>query len=266
MSEAAIVVDDTLEDEVVEDQIEIESEEEETAEEAPVEPPKVQFSEEQQAIFNKEIGNKVAKHREAERHLEEERLRREAVEKKLAEYEKVSRPNIPDIPDPYDDNFAEKTRQRDQVIAEAARFDAGLQSAEEQSQRDKQAAFEKQQEQTRLAVQTYSTRAESLGIKPADLQTAGNQVHAFGIAEEVSQHILSDEQGPAITMYLSTNPVEMEAVRNMNPMQAAVYIETQVKTKAVAARTRVTTAPAPIETITGAGFPSNKDLPGATFE
>ena len=115
-------------------------------------------------------------------------------------------------------------------------------------------------------VTTYSERAEKLGIKAEELQAAGNQVAQFGIQDGVAQFILESEMGPLITTYLANNPLELDAVRQMNPMQAAVHIETSVKEKAAALRKKVSPPPQPTDTPTGIGAQPDRGGVGITFE
>jgi hypothetical protein len=68
-------------------------------------------------------------------------------------------------------------------------------------------------------------------------------------------------------MYLSQNPLEMETVRQMSPMQAAVYIDTQVKAKAVSSRPTPNPISEPTEVLKGAGQPEGDRGPkGAVYE
>ena len=59
--------------------------------------------------------------------------------------------------------------------------------------------------------------------------------------------------GPAITMYLSKNAVELDNIRNMSPMQAAVRIENQIRAEAAKLKPKVSAAPPPVDTPQGAG-------------
>jgi hypothetical protein len=75
-------------------------------------------------------------------------------------------------------------------------------------------------------------------------------------------HILQHERGPEITAYLGKNLGELQAVSQMSPMQAAVYIETQLLEKAKRPGPKV--PPAPTENIGGKPFPAGDD--GITME
>jgi hypothetical protein len=202
--------------------------------------------------------------------LEEERRKSRELQERLARLEQGAqgqRPVIPDLPDPYDDGFDEKIKARDEAIAEAAAWDGEQtrkQTAEQASRRE---AMVQQQTELLEIVQTYGGRAKALGISEKDLQVAGQTVNALGISDDLSLFILGDEAGPAITLHLAENPEELANLANMNPMRAAVYLETKIKPRAVGNRRSVTDAPDPAETLGGGGSsPSERGPKGATYE
>ena len=229
--------------------------------------PAVTFSDEQQAKFNDEIGKKVAKQREAERAAEEATARLAETEAKLAQATAPMRPAVPEMPDPYDDDFEVKVKARDEALVLAAQYDAATQQAEQRKNYEAQQTAHKAQEELITTVKSYTERAEKLGVNAAELQQAGNMVAQYGIGNEVASYILNEDQGPSITVYLSKNPLELEQIRQMGPMQAAVYIENNIKAKAVASRPPPTPGPEPIDNPTGAGMPEGERGPkGAVYE
>jgi hypothetical protein len=240
---------------------------------APIEEAKVEevvddkpepFSEKQQAKFNEEIARKVAKQREAERKATQLEQEAEALRLKVQQYEAPVRPDIPPPPDPYDEGFSEKVRYRDAMIARQAQFDAHQAYLQQQQAVIQQQRQQAEQDKLRTTVTTYSEKAEKLGISAQELAQAGQIVAAYGISNEVAEHILNDEQGPAITRYLAKNPLEMDKVMGMTPLKAAVYIESTIK---AAAKSPQKMAPEPTETLRGSGAREKERGPkGATFE
>jgi hypothetical protein len=259
--------DEALKIDIDQDDDQIPTESPETPPETPPEPPPVVFSDEQQAKFNSEIGKKVGKQREAERERDEERARAVVAEQELAALKAPQRPEIPPTPDPYDDDYEGKMRLRDDALVQTAQYDAQANAyqAQEQALQQQQAA---DANKTLLeSVTTYSDRADKLGITTQELQQAGNVVAQHGIGDEVAEYILADEQGPNITMYLAQNPLEMETIRNMHPMQASVYIYSTIKAKAVSARPTPNPISEPTEVLRGAGQPEGDRGPsGAVYE
>ena len=232
----------------------------ETAQEEKVETP-----EEKLAKLESVVKEKAFKEREAKREAEQ-------LKERLAELQanqpKESRPNIPEVPDPFDDDYAEKIRQRDEALAKATAFDAKQQVLQEQAE-----AAQKQrqlQEQKALSerVTSYTERAAKLGVDNKALQEAGARVVQYGISDDIANYLLDHEQGPIITTYLSGSPMELEALRGMVPMQAAVYIESAIKDKALQLGVKKqTTAPEPVEHLSGAGAsPKTPGLEGVKFE
>lgn len=227
----------------------------------------VVFTEEQQQVFNKAIAEKVRKQRDAER--EAERLRKELEEIK-AKVPQQARPVVPDLPDAYalsEAEFRERVRQREQAIAEAARWDAQQKLLDEQRQLREQELQRQQQEVLTNTVKTYTERAIQLGVKPEELQVAGNTVAQFGIDDSLTQFILNDDHGPLLTKYLAANLLELEELRSLPPTVAAVRLATTIKPKLAAMKPRTTSAPDPLEIPRGSGAaPRPRGPKGATFE
>ncbi|MCK5444962.1 MAG: hypothetical protein KAI73_05015 [Rhodospirillaceae bacterium] len=221
------------------------------------------FSPEQQAIFDNAIGKKVGATRAAER-------RAEAAEARAAELEAnqpiETRPDIPPMPDQFADGFDEKLKARDQAIAKASAFDTRQEEARtRQEGLDQQATTERQQAVTTV-INTYTDRAAKLGITPDELEKSGQAVGAYGLNDAVTLHILGDEKGPAITKFLAENPIAMDKLNGMNPMQAAAHIESVVKPAALKMK-KTTNAPPPSTNLDGGGSPPSERGPkGATFE
>lgn len=227
----------------------------------------IKFDADQQKVFEDAIAKKVFKQREAER--ETQRLRRELDEVK-ARLPQQSRPMIPESPDPFaysDQEYRQRMAYRDQALVQAAHWDQqqnGLQYQEQVRQND---LARKQQEVMVNNIKTYSDRAVKLGMKPEELQAAGNKVSQFGIDDSLVRHILNDDQGPLITKYLSQNLQELEDLSEMNPMDAAVRISTVIKAKLAALRPRLNKAPDPLQRMSGSGKTPKQSGPrGATFD
>lgn len=216
---------------------------------------KTEFTEEQQAVFNDVIGKKTLKHRQKERELQEQN---EALQKQLsdtqAQLPQQTRPEDPAAIDPFDDDLESKTAIRDSVIREQARFDA--ETAYRQQQDAHSAQLKQQQDQQAYAksAQAFIERASKLGVSQQELQAAGNTVVQFGLDQTVQQHILLDDQGPLITKYLADNPQEMLSLNGLTPVQAGIFIETQIKQKAIASGTKQPpSAPDPANHLKGGG-------------
>lgn len=242
-----------------------ESEASELAPDAGEEPKeKTKFTEDQQRIVDDIVAKKTYKIRETERQAEE-------LKQKLAELEarlpKEQAPDIPPIPDAWDDDFEQKMQARDQAIQDRAAYNARQRAAEDQRiELERQQLANKQKAFTEK-VTTYSERAKKLGMSAEDLAKAGQTVAKFGIKEEIAEYILEDEQGPMITAYLSRNLGELEKLSTMSPMRASAYIENVVRKNAGVSGKKRTQAPDPVEPLRGSGAKlDHPALDGAKFE
>ena len=202
--------------------------------------------------------------------LMEERRAREAVEAELEQLRNqqptAQRPEVPPLPDPYDDDFDIRMKERDAAVLEVATYDFRQQQTQAEQQRQEQQRALEQQNKIIDTVKTYANRATALNISAKELEVAGQTVAAYGIDDQLTQYILNDEQGPLITRYLARNPAELEAIQAMSPMQAAVHVAVNVKTKA-GANQNANRAPAPADTLGGGGTaPKGRGPKGARFE
>lgn len=202
--------------------------------------------------------------------LMEEKRAREAAEAEIARLKaqipENHKPVIPEMPDPYDADFDERMRQREEAIKQAAIYDAQEQIKQAQLSEQQNALLAKQQSDLIAAVNTYSGRAKALGVSENELQVAGQAVAAYGISEQVAEFILHDDKGPAITTYLAKNPNELDAISKLNPLQAAIHIATNIKPK-LTVKTRAADLPDPPDTLNGGGVHSKRSrLKGVRFE
>lgn len=247
----------------------------EPAEEAPAEetnddnpgaepaPEKVVFTPEQQEVFDKAIGKKVGATRAAERATEELRAQLADAQAKIPVEQ---RPDVPETPDPYAENYSDQVATRDKAIADRAAFDAKQTVIEDQKVEKEQAALNAQVAAVQTVVATYTERATELGITPEDLGAASKVVNAQGVSDDVALYILGDDKGPAITTYLAQNPLALDALHGMTSMQAAIHLENVVKPAAVSSK-NTTNAPPPSTNLDGGGSPPSERGPkGATFE
>ena len=224
---------------------------------------KVEFSEAQQKVVNDIAAKKAFETREQKRQNEALQAEINALK---ANTPVEQAPVIPDLPDQYDDNFAERMQQRDAALQAKAKYDA-------QADYQQRVQAGQQQEQDRLerealnkSVDDYKGRAQKLGISDSELQSAGGIVAKYGINDDVTRHILSDENGPLITKYLSQNPQAMDTINSLPPINAGLFIENHIKPEAIKFKPQTTNAPDPVETITGAGSPARQRGAAGTYE
>ena len=217
---------------------------------------------EAQKIVNKAIGRQHAKFRtEQDRanalHAENVRLKSQMPQEQ--------RPDVPPPIDPLDDDYEGKTKARDTALQEAAAFDVRQDVARTQAENAESTAQNERRETFNQAARSYTERAQKLGLDATGLQVAGQTVAEYGVSDELTEHILNDEQGPLITQYLAGNLNELETLRNLSPMQAAVHLATQIVPKLKAVPTN-TGAPPPSDGLSGTGAPPKERGPeGCTY-
>lgn len=229
--------------------------------------PKVKFAPEQQAVFDQEIAKKTFKLREEERkriHLEQELASIKAKQSEIA-----PAPVVPEYPDAFDPQFDQKVAQRDEAIRQRAAHDAHLAYLAQQANHAQQQKFESDQQRFQSVASEYSKRAVALGVTAQELQYAGQGVASYLSDPELIEEILTDEVGALITVYLASNVGELEKLSLMKPIQAARYIESQIKPKLSARKPKISNTPDPVPKVSGnapQGNPYFKHSKGAKFE
>lgn len=220
----------------------------------------------------KAINKQHAKYREEER-------KRIALEDKLAKAnEQISKfeaekgdVTIPLIPDRYDfdsdEAFNAAVQARDDAIMQKATQDAQHQNALDTQTATKEAAQQAEQEQTDSLVKDFDSRIVKLGLEPEVIRTAVNTIVDYGISKDVGEYILGHEDGPLITQYLAENPIELDELRNLPPIMAAMRINSEIKLAASANKPQASNAPDPTEVLSGRGAKEMESplLKGATF-
>lgn len=216
----------------------------------------------QQAFINKHVVGKATKDR-TNALKETERLRAE-FEELQAKIPPETAPEIPAMPDPFDDDYDQQVKARDDAIQKRAEWDAAqrlqVQREQEQAQMAEQLRIQEQTKKT----EEFVKRSGDLGIEQQELAQAMQAVGQIGLDIQVAEFIVGDPNGPELTVYLGNNPMEVENLRSMNPMQAAVHLH---GLKEKARRKAPETPPAPTEEPAGmGGFKPTAGPEGATYE
>lgn len=222
----------------------------------------VKFDERQQSKVDEIVGGKVKAQRDAERERDALRAELEAAHAKMPQ---ETRPDVPEVPDPFDDDFETKVKERDQAITRAAAFDANATLLEQQQQQQLQNQQQQQIVELQQKADTYKTRAAEFGLKQEDLQQAAQNV-ATSLNPQLVGYLLDDADGPLITQYLGNNVLALEKVRNMPVLQAATHIATVVRAEAQATR-KPSQAPRPADVLSGNGqLPAKRGSAGYSFD
>lgn len=223
---------------------------------------RVRFDEKQQAVLDREIAKRVKAQREAERRAESLQQELEEVRSKLPQDQ---RPEIPEMPNPWDDNYDDKMAKREEAIRAQIKWDTENEYRQQQEQHILQQQQQERIRSIQTAQQSYNQRAQTLGLDQSELQQAANTVAQFGVPFELVEYVLEDDLGPAITLHLANNVSDLEKIRSMHPVKAAAYIAGTIK-PGLKPRERKPAAPAPTDQLKGAGAAPQRGPKGATFE
>jgi hypothetical protein len=215
--------------------------------------------------FNKQYGEK----KQLERDLKLERERLAKFEQEERDRQAALVGDIPPIPEPFDDDFDEKVRARDQALIAQANFNAQNQHYLQQQQISQQQAAQAKQQHIHDSMASYTKKAVDMGINQNELQAAGNTVANYGLSDDLILHILGDSDGPLITKHLAANPQDGHKLSSLSPYEVGTFLA-DVKQRAGALKPKKSSAPNPATNLRGNGAdPSSgkhKHIRGAKFE
>jgi len=216
----------------------------------------------------KAINKQHAKYREEERKRIAAESAKSDLESRLAELEaKDSAVVIPPMPDAYDENFTALMADRDTAIRQKAEIDAKQSVNDANEAGVRKAAEVAEKERVSGLLGSFDKRISALGLKSEEVGKAVAIVADYGISPEVGEFILNDEDGPLITQYLAANPLKLDELRGMSPIQAALAINSDIRSAAATLKPVATDTPDPAETLSGRGATEKTHplLNGATF-
>jgi hypothetical protein len=120
-----------------------------------------------------------------------------------------------------------------------------------------------EQTQTK-SVKTYQDReVEFAKLNPDyyDIKSAADDIHA---EPEIHEAILASDNGPALVYYLSQNEDVVARINALSPRQRSVEmgkLDASLTPASVSTKSKtVSTAPAPIKTVTAAKAPASRDI------
>ncbi len=217
-----------------------------------------------QESVQKAINKQHAKFREEER-------KRKELEKQLEELKakipSEPEPEIPEMPDQYDDNYDQKLKEWQEKVHQAAVYKANQELKLKAEQAEQRKLEEAKQREMQERIDKYSKRAEEAGIPSDQLQINGEIVASAGIAPDVAVFLLEDAQGAEIVNYLATNPDVLEDIAGMPTHKAIIKLHSDVRQNVKADVKNVTEAPEPVKGVQGKNYDTTSDLiKGATFE
>ncbi len=229
-------------------------------------------SQPEEKLFDQEAANKAFiknKQRLREEQKQKEAALKEADElkKRLEEFEKEKEPTIPPIPDQFDDDYDQKIAERDEAIRKAVAFQQKQTFLQEQKNNEIKKIQEQRESHTKKVLNSYRERVKEIGFTEEEQIKNENVIAAYIQDQSIAEFILSSDNGPLVVKSLAENPVELERISQMSPMQAAVYITNVVSPNASKLKPQTTKTPPPADIQYGSGYKKEDPLiAGAHFE
>ena len=196
--------------------------------------------------FNKQYGEK----KQLERDLAEQREVNARYEQETRDRATANLSAIPEVPSEFDDDFDEKMKIRDNALIAHANHQHQQNAYAERVNFDQQQQAQATLVKTQESVDTYSKKAEELGISKAELRAAAGKVEAYGLSNDLVMHILDDTDGPLITKHLAENPEDGYKLASMSPYVVGNFLS-EIKAKASALKPKTSKAPSPVDDLRG---------------
>ena len=217
-----------------------------------------------QEAVQKAINRQHRKFREEERKRQEIEKELERAREQLQKFQPTD-VVIPPVPDPFDDDYDQKIRARDEAIQRKAEQDARKSS---DAEREAQAQRERQRqelERSQKLNDSFLSNAKKLKVDERGLQSAQEVIIEYGVSPQIATTILEDADGPLIALHLAENLLELDDLVNADPFKAGMKWR-DVKAK-VSAKRKSSVAPKPATRLEGRGAPEKEEGPdGATYE
>jgi len=215
--------------------------------------------------FKKAIDKQHFKFREQERRAND-------LEAKLKALEDKNQPAaiqdvvIPDAPETWDEDYAQKQQQRETAIRQSARNEAiKTQQNEATAQRQQQEQIDTARNNEKLNT-NFIENANKLGVNLEALRSAQDTVVDYGLSAELANNIITDSDGPLIIQHLAANPLDLYELVNGSQFKAGQKWA-DIKAKSSALKPKTSSTPKPTTNVTGSGAGTKERGPkGATFE
>lgn len=221
-----------------------------------------------QEAANKAINKKHFQYKEEERQRKATEAENKRLQSELETLKQGEAPVVPDIPDPFSDNYEDQIKARDEALMRKAAYDKQQEFVANQQANAQKQTEEAEQKRFDGLVSGFNSNAVKLGLDAQEVERAGNTVAQYGISADVASYILEDSEGPLIAKFLAANPLEIESLNTLSPMQAAIKLNNEIRTKAASLKPQISNAPDPADILSGGGVPEGQSplLSGATFE
>ena len=202
------------------------------------------------------VGQLTREKYEAIRKAQELERRLQQLEKQPEPPKEVKAPSADPVTHP--EVYAQEVQAYSQYIKDQTKYEVEQQTREQQ-----RAAAENARKEQMLSV--YQQNMQRLKVNPTTLSKAADVCERMGITPELTDHLLEDEDGPALVAYLgSTGVDDLAELVTLKPSKAIAYLERVVREKAL--KKQISKAPQPPTKVAGTRKPSTtKDMDGWSF-
>jgi len=211
---------------------------------------RIVFDGEQQKILDNIAAKGTKRFRDQERISQDLQRENDDLRSKMPV---SARPVIPDLPDQFADDYADKMKARDEAMVAQTTFDANERAESQRTLQDQQTQYQQTVLDHQNNQRTYLETAEKLNIDKNELLQANTSLINMGLPMDAQNRLLTLPNGPQIAMFLAKNPLEASNLAAMSPMDAAVAMATNLTQKATEMFKPTDFPPDPTETLKGGG-------------
>lgn len=182
-----------------------------------------------QEAINEAINRQHAKYREEQRKrmaLEEELQRVRGSVGQVNDPE----PTIPEI-DPYGDDLDEQVKQRDEALRAHIAWQQRQAQQRAQMSQYEQARYLEQQQLEHQKTEQFLNSAQEFNVDQSELVQAVHTVGQYQLGQTVAQYLMSDDRGPLLTTTLAKQPALLAELSMMQPHEAILHIERNVRSR-----------------------------------
>lgn len=197
------------------------------------------------------IGVQHKKFRDEERRANDLETQLGEATKKLEAVE-ITEVEVPPVPDPLSETYAEDVQKRDAAIQQKSELDAGIARKAEEGRKQDEARVTKDEEDLKQRVAGFDTNIVTHGLNPIEVKQAADTVIANGLSDMFSDMLLEDADGPLLVAYLKDNPVEQDEMNRMSPLQLVTHLN-EIRPKASLLKPQTSNAPNPPIVLSGGG-------------
>ena len=182
-------------------------------------------------------------------------------------------PTITPMPDRFDASDEEWQAAQDRQAQEHAAVrdhESGLAARQNAQAQRQHAAQQAQNAELQKHVTSYQASATGYGISQEQMmkdETAVVGPGSIGLDRNVAEFILKDAKGPLIIAHLAANPGEHHELSRLSPIDAAIRIRDKILPKFASTKSKISSAPDPLNRVKGSGTaPKKRGVEGTKYE